>query len=131
MLERWAIGLVIAFVMRQLAKFQESIDWAKVKADLKPRIEALVPGTWFDDEVVALANMVIDRIAEVLAQGEVIEELLKLLADQKWDEALSLLKALVLGGWVPANATLKKTANGMAAQGNDLGDKAFRAVAAL
>ena len=131
MLERWALNLVIAFIMRQLAKFGQTIDWAKVKADLDERVRALVPGTWFDDEVVALVNMVLDRCAEVLAHGAAIEALLKLLADQKWDEALQALKALLLGGWVPVGTKVVKTANGHTVQGEGVGAKAWQAVASL
>lgn len=130
MLERWAIGIVISFILRQLAKFQKTLDWAKVKADAEVRVRALVPGTWFDDEAVALVNMVIDRAAEVLSQGDAIEQLLKLLAEQKWTEALSMLKDLLLGGWVPVGAVVKRGPNGVEAKGDSLGAKAFNAVKA-
>lgn len=103
MLERWAIGLVIAFVVRQLEKFGTTIDWAKVKKDAEVRLRALVPGTWFDDEVVAIANTVIDRAAEVLAQGAAIEDLLKLVAAGDWAGAVAALRKLILGGWVNAS----------------------------
>ena len=178
MIERWAISIVISFILRQLAKFQKTIDWAKVKADLKPRIEQLVPGTWFDDEVVAICNLVLDRAAEVLAQGDAIEIILKLLADAKWQEAAAALKDLLLGGfvphpkntvkagakvqaalsqasgsvnpgdaldpnygmqeqpdgvgpWEPKGARMAKSANGIIAQGNSLGDRAWHAVKAV
>jgi hypothetical protein len=130
MLERWAIGIVIAFILRQLAKFQKTIEWDKVKSDLAVRVRALVPGTWFDDEAVALCNLVIDRAAEVLAQGDAVEKLLKMLADQKWVEALEALKDLLLGGWVPEGATVKKSPNGVVVSGTSLGAKAYLAVKA-
>ena len=36
----WIISLVVGFVLRQIAKFSESTDWQKVKADVFTRIHA-------------------------------------------------------------------------------------------
>jgi hypothetical protein len=131
MLDKWIVSLIVSFILRQLDKFGANIDWAKVKADLEVRVRALVPGTWFDDEAVALVNFVLDRAAEVLAQKDAIEQVMKLLAAKDWQGALLVLKELLLGGWVPSGANLKKTPNGIAATGSSAADKAWKAVAAL
>ena len=106
MLERWAIGIVIAFIVRQIGKFGKTIDWTKVKADVDVRVRALVPGEWFDDEAVDLVNSVLDRAALVLTQEAAIEEVLKLAAAGKWSEAVEALKRLILDGWVSASAAV-------------------------
>lgn len=97
MLEKLVMPLVIGFVVRQLEKFEESIDWERVKADTFERVRMLVPGTWFDDEACAIAGAAIDIIKSVLSKGSDVKHLLQLLSDKKYDMATSMLKELVLG----------------------------------
>lgn len=101
MMNRWLIALVVQFIMRQLEKFGHSIDWAKVKADLKTRVEALIPGTWFDAEAVAAVNAIVDAAAKAMASTHDIQMILDLIAAQKWPEAFDALKALLLKVWAP------------------------------
>jgi vacuolar-type H+-ATPase catalytic subunit A/Vma1 len=103
MLNKWLINLAISFLVRQLAKFGKSINWQKVKEDLKTRTEALVPGSWFDDEAVALVFTVVDAAATVLASVSEIEKVLQLVAQEKWEEAIQTVKELILRSW-PAKA---------------------------
>lgn len=131
MLEKWLVGVVIAFVLRQLAKFKDTVDWVKVKADLDLRVRALVPGTWFDDEAAAIVGLVMDRVIAVLSQGDQVKVILELLAAEQWAAALVALKDLLLGGWVPEGAAMKKGANGSYATGDSPGAKAYAAVAAV
>ncbi len=97
----WILNLVIAFAIRQLAKFSKSIDWGKVKTDLAIRIADLVPGTFFDAEAIAGANMLLDGLAATLSATADIEAILKLLATDKFAEAMQALKDLLLKIWVP------------------------------
>lgn len=99
MISRWAIAIAISFIVRQIEKFGETIDWAKVKADLKPLVEKTVPGTWFDAEAVAAVNALVDVAARALSATADIKRILDLLADEKWAEAVALLKDLILGAW--------------------------------
>jgi hypothetical protein len=103
MLNKWLINLAISFLVRQLAKFGKSINWQKVKEDLRIRTEALVPGSWFDDEAVALVYTVVDAAATVLASVSEIEKVMHLVAQEKWDEAIQTVKELILRSW-PAKA---------------------------
>lgn len=101
MWDRLVLKLVVSFVMRQLEKFGTAIDWGKVKADLKPRIEALVPGVWFDAEAVAAVFAVVDAAARALSATHELQVIVDLLAAQKWSEALEALKTLLLSVWTP------------------------------
>ncbi|MES3012647.1 MAG: hypothetical protein V4750_02820 [Pseudomonadota bacterium] len=103
-MDRLIMKLLVSFVMRQIEKFGHSIDWAKVKADLKPRIEALVPGKWFDDEAVTAVNSVLDAAAKALSATADLQKILDLLAAEKWAEALEVLKTLLLSAWHPTGA---------------------------
>lgn len=102
MINKWIIGFVISFVLRQLEKWRDTVDWAKVKADLKPRIEQLVPGTWLDDSAVDLVFTLIDVVADVLKATGEIEAILNLVAEQKYQEAWEKLRDLILGNLQPS-----------------------------
>lgn len=108
MLERWLISIVISFVLRQLAKFKQDVDWGKVRADMDARIRALVPGSWFDNEAVALCNSVLDGVIFVLGSSESIETILRLLAESKWEDAAAALKDLLMSVWIPRGASAVK-----------------------
>lgn len=99
MVQRIVIGFVISFIIRQLEKFQDSIDWDKVKKDATERVKALVPGTWFDDEAAKLLELVIDAAKQVLNSSEELKKILNFLAAKKYYEALSSLKLLILSLW--------------------------------
>lgn len=99
MMQKMVISFVISFVMRQLEKFQTTIDWNQVQKDLDDRIRALIPGTWFDDEAVSYVNIALTAIKSALGQGDAIKNILTLLADQKNTDAVNALKSLVLNSW--------------------------------
>lgn len=108
--ERWLIQSVIAFALRQLAKFKDSIDWAKVKEDVEVRVRKLIPGTWFDDEGVAIANAILDRAQVVISSADDIKEILDHVAASEWEKAWDDLRDLLLEGWAPEDPTGKKVA---------------------
>lgn len=101
MLQKWAFDLVIGFVLRQLAKWADSIDWGTVKFDLGERVAALVPGAWFDEEAIAVANTIVDAAAAVLQSTDDIKRILELCAAEQWLDAAAELKDLILGSWNP------------------------------
>ena len=57
------LKLALLFIERQIIKFGQDLDWAKVKADVKTRIDDLVPGTYFDATAELIINVLIDGIA--------------------------------------------------------------------
>lgn len=108
MIKNWIVQLAISFVMRQLGKWQSKIDWAKVKADVASRVADLIPGTWFDNEAVAMALAVVDAAAAALSASEDLEKIVKMILDGKYDEAWKLLRQLILGNWVPVSGAEQK-----------------------
>jgi hypothetical protein len=117
MVDKWLIGLVVSFVLRQLAKFTDKIDWPTLKADWQARAADLIPGTFFDDEAKAITAVVVDGIQSVLSSTSTWETILGLLGAGKTQEALDALLALLHSVWVPgphdiyalkAKATLAK-----------------------
>lgn len=105
MWDKIVLNMVIGFVLRQLAKFGKTIDWAKVKADADVRVRQLVPGTWFDDEAVALVNGAIDAVVVALGAEGAWDKLLHALANQDWDGALTALRELLAKVWHPTAKT--------------------------
>lgn len=103
MIKKWLISAGISFMLRQLAKWNSSIDWAVIKADLAARIAALVPGEWMDEEVIGIVNGLVDAAAAVLASSEELEKIIKFVMESKFQEAWEMLRNLILGSWVPSS----------------------------
>lgn len=102
MFQKWVLGLVVSFVVRQVAKLEDSIDWAGLKAKLDARVRVLIPGTWFDDEAAALVAVVLGRAEEVLNDSEAIAQIVRFAGEEKWQAAVDALKDLLLAGWEPS-----------------------------
>jgi hypothetical protein len=108
MIQKWIISAAVSFMLRQLAKWQKSIDWAMVKADLKKRVEDLIPGEWMDAEIAAMAMALVDAAAAVLASSEELEKIINLVLANKFPEAWQALKDLILSQWVPSTPAEEK-----------------------
>lgn len=108
MVQNWIMGMVVSFVMRQLAKWGKSIDWAMVKADVDARVRALVPGEWLDDEAVQMAHALVDALAGVLGANAILEKIVMLLLDKKFQDAWSELRDLIMKYWKPTTEAEKK-----------------------
>lgn len=126
------MGFVVGFILRNLEKAASGINWEQLKKDVEVQVRAFVPGTWFDDEAVALVNLVLDQAKAVLENGSGIKVVLELLAAKEWNKAALALKELLLGGWVPEG--YKKGPNGLYAASADAAAtpaaKAFEALRA-
>lgn len=90
-------GVVVSFVVRQLGKFQHSVDWDKVMADADKRVRAIVPGTWFDDEAVGLVDAVIVRLKNALGEGDELKALMDRIAAGDYAGAVKALLAVLDG----------------------------------
>lgn len=97
--QKWLIEAAIAFIVRQLTKYQKTIDWAKVKADLAARVAALVPGEFFDHDAIEMVNALIDAVAKVLTFEKSFQLVLSLLAEEKYPQAIEALRNLLLKAW--------------------------------
>jgi len=91
----WLATMAITFAVRQLAKFGEQTDWDKVKADADTRIRDLVPGTFFDEFAVAFLNKVLDLGAEMLREPDQMQQLMTLIAEGKFQDAINYMMAWI------------------------------------
>jgi len=94
-MEKWAIHFAIAFALRQIAKFHDTVDWTKVKAGLDVRIAGALPGSWLDSEATREANWVIDAFAKGLTKKDELQKLIDLTVAGDWAGALAAAKALL------------------------------------
>jgi hypothetical protein len=68
-MQGWVIAAVISFLIRQIGKYGEGLDWDSVKADAHARIDDLVPKP-FSGVFYGLADSVLDVFKTVLARPE-------------------------------------------------------------
>lgn len=107
MIQKWVLSIVVAFVMRQIAKFTMGIDWVLIKLDIEARVRDIVPGVWLDDQAVKLALTLIDIVASVLSAQEDLQKIVDLMIAGKTMEAWEVLKAMILDGFVPQTTEQK------------------------
>lgn len=110
MIQKLVVSFMISFVMRQLEKFHSSLDWDKIKRDLDERIRLMMPGSWFDDEAVLVANTALDMLRSVLEQGDNIKRLLELLTAKNYDDAARMMKEIMLGRLSSVSLSSNETA---------------------
>jgi hypothetical protein len=101
MIDKIVLKIVITFILRQLAKFEKTVDWALVKADLSKRVADLLPGTWFDAEAVVAVHALVDAAHSAIAATGSIDAILQKLAAQDWQGAFDALRDLVVKVWKP------------------------------
>ena len=99
MFNKMILRLVISYIIKALAKFGTTTDWDLVKADAANRVAALLPGTWFDAEAIAICNAVIDAVANVLTKSAGWQKVLDAVAAQDWPAAMNAVKELLTSVW--------------------------------
>lgn len=107
-IEHWVVNAAIGFVVRQVAKFGAETKWDLVKKDFAIRAADLMPGKWFDDEVVGLSNELVDACARAFANPKTLGIVLELLAEEKYSEAGRKLADYLLKAWRPETAIAAK-----------------------
>jgi hypothetical protein len=103
--EAFLISIAIRFAVRQIAKFGKQVDKEKIKADLKPRLEKLIPGVQLDQAAVIVMNSVIDGIFDFLSSADVLAAIVSKLLEGKIDEVIQeIAKYLEANVRIPALA---------------------------
>lgn len=100
-MKNWLIGLILGFVLRQIDKFRNEMNWAKLKAEAASYVADLVPGTWLDAEAIKLTHALIDAGERALGDKENLEDIFQALSAKDWPVAIMELKDLILKGWQP------------------------------
>ena len=96
MLERMALKMVIAFVVGRLEKFQTSVDWTKVKADIHSRIVGIMPNAYMNEGAILLVDTILDTLKSVLDHKDVVSHVIDLVTAQKFEDAALYLKDQVV-----------------------------------
>ena len=104
MLPNWVVGLVIGFVVRQIKKYGEDLNWSEVKADLDVALRASLPD-FIEDAAVELAFGAVDIFKGVLLSDDLKAIAEKLLLGDV-ASALTILKDVILRLIHPTNPIL-------------------------
>lgn len=91
MLESMLKQMFLSFFLRQLAKFGENLDKAKLRADLDERVRKLIPGEVFDDAMSEFAIRILDCLFALLSLENEAIKIIELLNQKKYEEALTYL----------------------------------------
>ncbi len=89
------VFFAVRFAVRRMAKFGKDTKWELVKDDWEPWIEEHVPGKFFDDEAVELADAVLDGIASICQSSGKVSLVLEAAAAKDWGKAEDLLLELL------------------------------------
>lgn len=65
----WIVVMIISYIVRAISEAGEDINWSNVKADVEKQIRDTLPD-WIEGVFVAIANNVIDLVAEALSEGD-------------------------------------------------------------
>lgn len=69
-------GYLLPMAVRAVAKWGMSTDWELFKGTVKERLPGVLPGEFFDDAGVEIANSFIDAVAGVLSNAACLERLM-------------------------------------------------------
>lgn len=94
MFKKLIFEIAVTFIIRQIIKYSESIDFELVREDLRELVRKTVPYTAFDDEAVAFVDTIIDGIL-FLVQNLEIAGVLEALKNNDIPAAMQILKDLL------------------------------------
>lgn len=95
--------MVVGFVIRQIKKYGEGLDWAKVKADVAVYLKPLPD--WIESACVEVANKALDLLAAVLSADE-LRSIAEKLVSGDVGGALLALKDLIVKLIAPSEPAL-------------------------
>jgi len=100
----WIVNLVVGFVIRQIKKYGESLNWAKVKADVEAQLKTLLPD-WLEGAVIELALKALDILSGVIT-SEALKSIAEKLVSGDVAGALAELKDLIISLIAPTYPVL-------------------------
>lgn len=86
--------MVISFFLNKLKHLEKTVDWDKLKTEMNIHIAAIVPGEWLDPTAIKLADLAFYYLKKFLSNEAVLKQLIELLIDKKFPDALELVKKL-------------------------------------
>jgi hypothetical protein len=101
MFQRLIMGWVLSFLLKEIEKAEGAIKWDELRKELDEKVRYLLPGTWFDDEGVALCDGMLGICQRALGDDAAEKRILQLLAARKYADAALALKDLIIGAMVP------------------------------
>jgi hypothetical protein len=99
-LKKFVLDIVLGFLIRQWMKFVGSFNWDMFIATAKERLPGIIPFEFADQLGVDFAVRVIEIIRDV-ASGDLMERVVHLATEGKWQEAFNAVKDAVIGAVQP------------------------------
>jgi len=94
MFQKLIFEVVLSFLIRQIVKYGNSIDFDIVREDVRELVRKIVPGTIFDETVVQFVDTMIDGIVYLFENLE-ITGVLEAIKNKDLNLALSILRDLL------------------------------------
>ncbi len=88
-------GYLLPMAVRAVAKWGNSIDWELFKGTVRERLPGVIPGEFFDDAGMEIADSFIDAVAGVLSSAACLERLVTLCVAKDFLGAMKYLWDLV------------------------------------
>lgn len=94
MFQKLIFEMALSFIIRQLVKYADSIDFDIVREDLRELVRKIIPGTLFDENAVQFVDTIIDGMVYLLTNLE-LGGVLEAIKSKDLKLALSLLRDLL------------------------------------
>ncbi|HAT75761.1 MAG TPA: hypothetical protein DCS19_02695 [Flavobacterium sp.] len=94
MFQKLIFEVVLSFLIRQIIKYGDSIDFAIIREDVRELVRKIVPGNIFDETAVQFVDTMIDGIVYLFENLE-ITGVLEAIKNKDLNLALSILRDLL------------------------------------
>ena len=94
MFQKLIFEVALSFIIKQVIKYSDSVDFSLVREDLRELIRKTIPGDAFDESCINLADTMIDGIVYLFENLE-ITGVLEAIKNKDLNLALSILRDLL------------------------------------
>ena len=88
-------GIVVHWLLNQLANAANGVNWDNVKTEVKAKIDAAVPSQFLDKPLNDIVDEVVDAVAAAAQDQADLDALVNDCASANWAKALVDLEALL------------------------------------
>lgn len=95
-MQKMLMGFMLSYVMKQLEKLEQKIDWAKIEKELDDHIRLFFPVKFLDDEMIGFMAIIFQDMQHVLANEDALKNIIALMIQEQWEDALQAFRILLL-----------------------------------
>jgi len=94
MFQKLIFEVVLSFVIRQIAKYGDSVEWDLVREDIREYVRKIIPGDAFDETCVSLVDHILDGV-EYLIENIEFSGVLEAIKSKDLKLAIQILRDLI------------------------------------